>query len=177
MTEKNRKLLKAASSRPGVMIQKGTESKRRELPAISTNFVGLEHSYLRTCKALRLIVKHLTTYKYTVKDSFHFTEEIVDQLDFFMGSLDVDSAFRNISLCTNELFKESETVGGLSKSEFKELLSLATKDSHFIFYEIHFMHFYSAFLIYHEKKKKKRLERCLLQYRPFILLSTFYYRK
>ena len=125
-----------------------------------------------------LIVKHLTTYKYTVKDSFHFTEEIVDQLDFFMGSLDVDSAFRNISLCTNELFKESETVGGLSKSEFKELLSLATKDSHFIFYEINFMHFYSAFLIYHEKKKKKkRLERCLLQYRPFILLSTFYYRK
>ena len=97
----------------------------------------------------------MTTYKYTVKDSFHFTEEIVDQLDFFMGSLDVDSAIRNISLCTNELFKESETVGGLSKSEFKELLSLATKDSHFIFYEIHSMHFYSAFLIYHEKKKKE----------------------
>ena len=36
-------------------------------------------------------------------------------------------------MCTNELFKESETVEGLSKTEFKELLSLATKDSHFIF--------------------------------------------
>ena len=56
-----------------------------------------------------------------------------------MGSLDVDSLFTNIALeetigmCTNELFKESEIVKGLSKSEFKELLSPATKDSHFIF--------------------------------------------
>ena len=103
-----------------------------------------------------LIVKHLTTYKFTVKDSFHFTEEIVDQPDFFMSSLDVDSTFTNISLCTNELFKESETFGGLSKFEFKEILSLATKYSHFIFYEIHFRHFFIAFLVYHEKKKKKK---------------------
>ena len=56
-----------------------------------------------------------------------------------MGSLDVNSLFINIPLeeiieiCTNELFKESETAKGLSKSEFKELLSLATKDLHFIY--------------------------------------------
>ena len=54
-----------------------------------------------------------------------------------MVSLDVDYLLTNIPLketieiCTNELFKESETVECLSKSEFKELLSLATKDSHF----------------------------------------------
>ena len=55
-----------------------------------------------------------------------------------MGSLDVDSLFTSILLgtieiCTNELFKESEIVEGLNKTEFKELLSLATKESHFIF--------------------------------------------
>ena len=56
-----------------------------------------------------------------------------------MGSLDVDSLFTNISLeetieiCTNQFLKESETVERLSKTEFKVLLSLATKDSHFIF--------------------------------------------
>ena len=56
-----------------------------------------------------------------------------------MDSLDVDSLFTNIHLeetieiCTNQLFKGSETVEGLNKTEFKELLSLATKDSHFIF--------------------------------------------
>ena len=53
--------------------------------------------------------------------------------------LDVDSLFTNIALeetieiCTNKLFKESETIEDLSKTEFKELLSLANKDSHFIF--------------------------------------------
>ena len=56
-----------------------------------------------------------------------------------MDSLDVDSLFTNIPLegtieiCTNELSKESETVKDLRKTDFKELLSLATKDSHFIF--------------------------------------------
>ena len=55
------------------------------------------------------------------------------QHDLFMGSLDVDSLFANIPLgetnkiCTNELFKESQTIEGLSKTEFKELLFLATK--------------------------------------------------
>ena len=64
-------------------------------------------------------LKPLTTNKFTVNDSFHFAEEIVDQQpDFFMGSLDVDSLFTNIPLeetieiCTNELFKESETAEG-----------------------------------------------------------------
>ena len=83
----------------------------------------------------------MTTNKFTVKDSFHFAQEIVDQQhDLFMGSLDVCSLFTNIPLeetieiCTNELFKESGTVEGLSKTKFKELLSLTTKDLHFIFY-------------------------------------------
>ena len=51
-----------------------------------------------------------------------------------MDSLDVDSLFTNIpfektiEICRNELFKVSKTVQGLSKPQFKELLSLATKD-------------------------------------------------
>ena len=94
----------------------------------------------KIAKFLVPILKILTSNELTVKDSFHFAEEIVDQQhDLFMGSLDTDSLFTNIPLeetigiCTNEVFKEFETVEGLSKAEFKELLSLATKDSHFIF--------------------------------------------
>ena len=55
-----------------------------------------------------------------------------------MGSLYVDSLFTNIPLeeiiniCTNTLFENTEKVEGLSKIEFKELLSLATKESYFI---------------------------------------------
>ena len=86
------------------------------------------------------ILKPLTINVLTVKDSFHFAEEIVDQQpDFFMGSLDEISLFTNIppeeiiEICVNEPYKESETMGGLSKSEFKKLLPLCTNDWHFIF--------------------------------------------
>ena len=95
---------------------------------------------LKLGKFLVPILKPLTRNELTVEGSFLFAEEIVDQQhDLYMGSLDVDSLFTNIPLvetieiCTNELFKESETVEGLSKTEFKGILSLATKDSHFIF--------------------------------------------
>ena len=82
----------------------------------------------------------LRTNDFNAKDSFHFAEEIIDQQpDFFMESLYADSLVTNIpseetiEICTNDFFRESETVEGLSKSEFQKLLSLATKDSHFIF--------------------------------------------
>ena len=59
----------------------------------------------------------MTTNEFKVKDSFQFAVKIVDQQhDLFMGSLDVDSLFTNISLedtteiRANELVKESETV-------------------------------------------------------------------
>ena len=52
----------------------------------------------------------MTTNEFTVKDSFHFAEEIVDQQhDLFIGSLDVDALFtyipleETIEICTNEL--------------------------------------------------------------------------
>ena len=94
----------------------------------------------KLAKFLVPILKSLTSSGYTVKDSFAFAEEIVEQdSEFFMGSLDVDSLFTNIPLeetidiCTNTLFENMEKVEGLSKIEFKELLSLATKESYFIF--------------------------------------------
>ena len=99
-----------------------------------------------------------------------------------MDSLDVDSLFTNIPLedtneiCTNELFKESETIEGLSKAEFKELLSLDTKDSYFIFNGRLYKQIdgvtmdsplgptlANAFLVYN---KKNWLECCPLEYGP-----------
>ena len=93
----------------------------------------------KLAKFLVPILKSLTSNEFVVKDSFDFAEEIVEQDSrFFMGSLDVDSLFINIPLeetigiCTNTFFENTEKVG-LSKVEFKELLSLATKELHFIF--------------------------------------------
>ena len=56
-----------------------------------------------------------------------------------MGSLEVDSLFTNIPLdeaidiCINQLFENTDTVEGFKKSELKQLLCLATKESYFIF--------------------------------------------
>ena len=90
-------------------------------------------------KFLVPILKSLTSSGYTVKDSFPFAEEIVEQdSEFFMWILDVDSRFTNIpseetmDISTNTLSENTEKVG-LLKIEFKELFSLATKESYFIF--------------------------------------------
>ena len=53
-TEKNWYLLKSVGSGSSVMYSlcKVHKAKRRELPVISTNFVGFEHSYLQNCEIL-----------------------------------------------------------------------------------------------------------------------------
>ena len=99
-----------------------------------------------TYKLSRLLVsilESLTAYKNTAKDLFNFATEIVEQVSStFMGSLDIDSLFTNIPLeetieiCTNNFFKSKGISHGFKKSEFKDLLSLATKESYFIFNNI-----------------------------------------
>ena len=59
-----------------------------------------------------------------------------------MGSFDVASTFTNIPLkgainiCTNLLYNNVDVIEGISKSEFENLLSLATQESHFMFNDI-----------------------------------------
>ena len=89
------------------------------------------------------ILEPLTNNKYRVKDLFDFASEIVEQVSGnFIGSLDIDSLFTNIpheetiETSTNNLFKNSNIVHGLNKSEFNDLLSLAIKELYFIFNNI-----------------------------------------
>ena len=74
--------------------------------------------------------------EYTLKDSFEFAKDIINQnLGCFMASLDVDSLFTNVPLdetikiCIDELFKSEMTVCGLNKKEMLEMLSLTLKES------------------------------------------------
>ena len=97
----------------------------------------------RTNKLLKFLVptlKSLTSNEYMVKDLFAFAEETVKQdSPFFMGNLDTDFLFTNIppeetiDICFNALFETMEKVESLSKIEFKKLLSLATKETYFLF--------------------------------------------
>ena len=81
---------------------------------------------------------------------------------------------KTIEICTNELFKKSEAIESLSKSEFKELSCLDTKDLHFsfdrtLYKEINDVAMSSLldliladeFLIYY---RKNWLEYCLFEY-------------
>ena len=94
----------------------------------------------KLAKFLVSIFKSLTSYKFKVKGSFAFAEKIVEQdSEIFMGSIDVDYLFTDIPLqetvdiCTNSLFENTEKVESFTKIEFKELLSVATKKSYFVF--------------------------------------------
>ena len=151
------------------------------LPAIGT-------PTYKTAKFLVPVLNCLTVNEFTIKDSFAFAKEIVDQdSSLFMASLDVNSLFTNIPLdetiniCTESIFNEIDTVEGLNKSEFKELLSLATKVSYFIFNELLYKQIdgvamgsplgptlANAFLCFYEKKW---LEQCPEEFKPV------YYRR
>ena len=117
----------------------------------------------------------LTKNEYTVKGSFHFAEEICEQdPSLSMGSLDVDSLFTNIPLdetidiYINQLLENTDTVESFTRSELKQLLCLATKESYFVFNGLLYKQtdgaamgsprepsLTNAFLSYHEKKLVK----------------------
>ena len=89
---------------------------------------------------LNSLMKPLTTNEYTAKYYFSFATDVRKQdTAKSMASLDVDSLFTNIPLaetidiCCNLLYQHAETVDGLTRNEFKELLTIATTDSFILF--------------------------------------------
>ena len=83
----------------------------------------------------------MTINEFTVKDSFPFTKDIVEQdSSFYMGSLDVDSLFINILLketinvWRESIYDQNDTVEGLNKSAFKESYFISNE---FLYKQIH----------------------------------------
>ena len=145
-------------------------------------------SAIRTCtynlaKFLVPILKDLTINDHTIKDSFTFAEDIVNQnAEHYMVSFDVESLFTNIPLdetiniCVERLYNRKKKVNGLLKRHFKELLTLATKSSYFLFNGVYYSQIdgvamgsplgptlANLFLCYHEEKW---LNDCPIQFRP-----------
>ena len=109
-------------------------------PPIKPILLALPAPTYNLTKFLVPIVDTSTKNDYTIKDFFHFAEEICEQEPCLsMGSLDVDSLFTNIPLnetidiCINDLFENTDTVENFTKSELKQPLCLATKEYYFIF--------------------------------------------
>ena len=103
----------------------------------------IETPSYKLAKFLLPKLSSITFNKLTTKDSFPFAEEIVHQDGkLFMGSHDVDSLFTNIppketiNICTNLLYNNFDVIEGINKSEFENLVSLATQELCFMFNDI-----------------------------------------
>ena len=126
--------MKPLGTRPGIMYvsckvhKKWVDGCRPFRPILS----ALQTPTYKLAKSLVSVLEPLANIKYTVKDSFNFATKIVEQdSSNFMGSLDIGSLFTNISLEeTIEFFMIEK------KNQFKDLLSIATKESYFIFNNI-----------------------------------------
>ena len=81
-----------------------------------------------------------------------------------------------VSICVNELYKDKEIVENLSKSDMKQLLNLACKNTLFVFDGVYYNqidgvamgsplgpHFANSFMNYHEKIW---LEECPFEFKP-----------
>ena len=105
-----------------------------------SDFVSYWYAYLQTSKIFTTIFDDFNSNEYTVTDSFHFAEEICKQdRNLYMASLDVDSLFTNIPLeenidnCIDILYKDNENTPKIPKDVFRNLLTVATKESLFMF--------------------------------------------
>ena len=145
-------------------------------------------SQIGTCtyniaKFLLPFIQPHTTNNYTVNDTFHFVS-MIDNKDhsLFMASLDVDSLFTNIPLdetieiLTNKIYAGVDSVKGLSRSDFKRLLTVSTQGAVFYFNGCYYRQrdgvamgsplgpaLANAFLCHHEEYW---LENCPLAFAP-----------
>ena len=101
-------------------------------PAFRAILLATGTSTYNIAKFLVPILKPLTINDYTLKDTFGFSCDIMNQnSNLFMASLDVDSLFtkipldETINIITEKLFSENETVYNFNKDHFKCLLTSA----------------------------------------------------
>ena len=88
-----------------------------------------------------LLLSPLTVSEYTIKDSFNFSTELLEQnCHCHMARFDVNSLFTNIPLdeTINIIMNDIETasdgsVCGIKKTDFRNLLAMATKEPLFTF--------------------------------------------
>ena len=139
------KNIKPVGSRPGALYGLGKVHKEinNELPPFRPILSAIETPTYKLAKFLLPLLTPLTQNEYTVTDYFHFAEEICKQNpNLYMSSVDVDSLFINISLdetidiCIDSLYTDDENTPKIPKDVFHNLLTVATKESFFMFNNI-----------------------------------------
>ena len=141
------KFLKPCGSKPGVMyglckVHKGT-TDNDDVPPVQ--FCLQLVLVITTLQNFVPILKQFTINEYTVKDSFSFSKEIIDQdPNLFMASFDIQPLFTNIPLdesidiCVDMVFEKRKKVKGMLKCHSKQLPILFVKSSCFLFSDVYY---------------------------------------
>ena len=137
----------------------------------------------KIAKYLLDFISPITKNEYTLKDSFEFVS-MIDKQDHnsFRCSFDIDSLFTNVPLeetkeiVIKNVFGRKRKINGLSKSDFRDLLKLATMGTVFYFNGNYYKQLdglamgsplgpalANAFLCYHGRKW---LRECPVTYAP-----------
>ena len=142
ISEQLYKELYPRGSQPGIMygLSKIHKPLINNFPKLRPILSAINTATYSWAKFFVPLLKCFTMNEYTLKDSFEFAKDIINQNSgCFMASLDVDSLFTNVPLdetikiCIDELFKSEMTVSGLNKKEMFEMLSLTLKESIILF--------------------------------------------
>ena len=137
------KNIKPCGSRLGVFYGSGKVHRKtnNELPPSRPILPAIGMSTYKLGKVLQPFLMSLTQNECTVTDSFHFAEEISEQdPNLYMVSQDVHSLVTNIprdetiDICIDNLYKDDKNTPKIPKDGFLNLLTLATKESFFMFY-------------------------------------------
>ena len=86
------------------------------------------------------ILEPITTNKFTIKNSFEFAKEVIEQdSGFYMASLDVESLFTNIPLqetiniSRDSLFSNEAKINNFNRNNFEKLFRMALQNNFFNF--------------------------------------------
>ena len=109
-------------------------------PSLRPVLSAIKTSSYNIAKHLVPILQPITTNTLTIKNSFEFSKEVIEQ-DFglFMASLDVGSFFTNIPLeetvniSWDSLFANETKMNNFNRDDFEKLLRIALQNSFFNF--------------------------------------------
>ena len=134
--------LNPTGTQPSVLygLSKVHKPAVNNIPKLRPILSAINSPTYKLSQYLNSLLKPHTENEYTVKDSFTFAKDIQSRsTSQYMASLDVDSLFTNIPLtetidiCCKLLFRDQPCVDGLSETDFKKLLTLATTESFILF--------------------------------------------
>lgn len=174
----------SSGSRPGVLyglpkVHKSGTPLRPILSAIGTFNYSL-------AKFLVTLINPVIPNEYIVQDTFSFVKEIsnMNASGCVMASFDIVSLFNNIPLdesidiCTNLVSEEGSLPSKLTTLDFKSLLSIALKNTIFLFNDVYYHQIdgvpmgsplgpsmANSFLSFHEKQW---LDNCPLSFKPVL---------